>query len=147
MLAGGGTVAVDDPQPTVRDDSGRPVERQPLRAVMGLTAIDPAARVLDATAETVHLRTRDPHEALAELFTAGRRHVFLEGGPTVAAAFLRAGLVDEVVAYLAPALLGAGPAAVGDLGIATMGDALRLDPVEVTTVGEDVRVVLRPRRP
>ena len=114
---------------------------------MGRTAIDPAARVLDAAAETVHLRTRDPHVALADLFARGRRHVFLEGGPTVASAFVRAGLVDEVAAYLAPVLLGAGPAAVGDLGNATIGDALRLEPVEVTTVGEDVRVVLRPRRP
>ena len=49
--------------------------------------------------------------------TARSSTVWLEGGPTLAAAFLRAGLVDEVVAYLAPALLGSGPAAVGDLGI------------------------------
>ena len=147
VLAGARTVAVDDPQLTVRDDAGLPLDLQPLRAVMGLTAIDPAARVLDATAETVHLRTRDPHEALAELFAAGRRHVFLEGGPTVAAAFLRAGLVDEVVAYLAPALLGAGPAAVGDLGVGTIADAVRLETACVDVVGDDVRVVLRPRRP
>ena len=56
-----------------------------------------------------------------------RQHVFLEGGPTLAAAFLRAGLVDEVVAYVAPMLLGAGRSAVGDLGITTIADALRLD--------------------
>ena len=61
----------------------------------------------------VHLRTRDPHEALAELYARDRQHVFLEGGPTLAAAFLRAGLVDEVVAYVAPMLLGAGRSAVG----------------------------------
>jgi diaminohydroxyphosphoribosylaminopyrimidine deaminase/5-amino-6-(5-phosphoribosylamino)uracil reductase len=59
----------------------------------------------------------------------------------VAAAFLAAGLVDEVVAYLAPALLGAGAAAVGDLGIQTIGEALRLVPREVTTIGEDIKVV------
>ena len=39
-------------------------------------------------AETLRLRTRDPREALATLFDLGRRHVFLEGGPTLAAAFL-----------------------------------------------------------
>jgi crotonobetainyl-CoA:carnitine CoA-transferase CaiB-like acyl-CoA transferase len=56
----------------------------------------------------VLLRTRDPHAALAELRARDRQHVFLEGGPTLAAAFLRAGLVDEIVAYVAPLLLGAG---------------------------------------
>ena len=58
--------------------------------------------------------------------------VLLEGGPTLAAAFLRAGLVDRVVGYVAPALLGAGPAAVGDLGAGTIGDALRLRLDDVT---------------
>jgi len=67
----------------------------------GLRDLDPSWRVLDDTAETVHLRTRRPREALGALFEVGRRHVFLEGGPTLAAAFLRAGLVDAVVAYLA----------------------------------------------
>ena len=52
--------------------------------------------------------------------------MFLEGGPTLAAAFLRAGLVDEVVAYVAPMLLGAGRVAVADLGITTIADALQL---------------------
>ena len=57
------------------------------------------------------------------LFARDRQHVFLEGGPTLAAAFLSAGLVDEVVAYVAPMLLGAGTSAVGDLGITTIADA------------------------
>ena len=104
--------------------------------------------MLDAEAETVQLRTRDPREALAELFALGRRHVLLgEGGPALAAAFVRAGLVDEVVASVAPVLLGAGPAAVGDLGIGTVADALRLEPTDVATLRQDVRVVLRPSRP
>ena len=77
-------------------------------------------------AETVHLRTRDPQEALAELFARDRQHVFLEGGPTLAAAFLEAGLVDEIVTYVAPMLLGAGRNAVADLGIDTIADARAL---------------------
>ena len=47
----------------------------------------------------------------------------------LAGAFWRAGLVDEVLAYLAPTLLGAGPCAVGDLGITTIDDAVRLVPL------------------
>ncbi len=153
VLAGTETVAIDDPQLTVRDERGEPTGRQPLRAVMGLPDIDPARRVLDDAAETIHLRTRDPHEALARLFEAGRRHVLLEGGPTLAAAFLRAGLVDEIVAYVAPVLLGAGRAPVGDLGIGTIADALRFEVAEIATIEGDrdeqpnVRMTLRPSRP
>ncbi|MBC2959820.1 bifunctional diaminohydroxyphosphoribosylaminopyrimidine deaminase/5-amino-6-(5-phosphoribosylamino)uracil reductase RibD [Nocardioides deserti] len=138
MLVGTGTVAVDDPALTVRDEHDVPLPDQPLRAVMGLRDLDPGRRVLDDHAETVLLRTRDPHEALAALRARDRQHVFLEGGPTLAAAFLRAGLVDEVVAYVAPMFLGAGLGAVADLGITTIADAFRptvtdvavLDPVE-----------------
>jgi diaminohydroxyphosphoribosylaminopyrimidine deaminase/5-amino-6-(5-phosphoribosylamino)uracil reductase len=125
MLVGTGTIAVDDPLLTVRDEHDAPLPDQPLRAVMGERDLDPGRRVLNGDAETVHLRTRDPHAALAELFARDRQHVFLEGGPTLAAAFLRAGLVDEIVAYVAPFLLGAGRSAVADLGITTIAGAFR----------------------
>src|SRR3954452_12791805 len=124
MLVGTGTVEVDDPLLTVRDEHDRPVQRQPLRVVMGERDLAPDRRVFDDTAESVHLRTRDPEKALAELYARDRQHVFLEGGPTLAAAFLGAGLVDEIVVYVAPVLLGAGTPAVADLGITTIGDAL-----------------------
>ncbi|WP_194288718.1 dihydrofolate reductase family protein, partial [Ornithinicoccus halotolerans] len=55
-------------------------------------------------------------------------------------------LVDELVAYLAPALLGTGPAAVTDLGITTIADIARLELVGVDRVGPDVKVTARPRR-
>ncbi|WP_227466688.1 bifunctional diaminohydroxyphosphoribosylaminopyrimidine deaminase/5-amino-6-(5-phosphoribosylamino)uracil reductase RibD [Nocardioides dongkuii] len=150
MLVGTGTVAVDDPRLTVRDEHDVPLPQQPLRAVMGERDLAADRRVLDGAAETVHLRTRDPHAALAALFARDRRHVFLEGGPTLAAAFLRAGLVDEIVAYVAPALLGAGLPAVGDLGITTVADAFRPRVTDVTVLppldGEqpDVRLTLAP---
>jgi diaminohydroxyphosphoribosylaminopyrimidine deaminase/5-amino-6-(5-phosphoribosylamino)uracil reductase len=134
MLVGTRTVEIDDPRLTVRDEHDRPLARQPLRAVMGERDLDPGRRVLDDEAETVHLRTRDPHAALAELFARDRQHVFLEGGPTLAAAFLRAGLVDEIVVYVAPLLLGAGTSAVADLGITTIADALRPRVTDVTVL-------------
>jgi diaminohydroxyphosphoribosylaminopyrimidine deaminase / 5-amino-6-(5-phosphoribosylamino)uracil reductase len=152
ILVGSGTVLLDDPQLTVRDedDVDLPRERQLLRVVMGHRPVPPDARVLDGAAETLVLATRDPHEVLAALFDRGRRHVLLEGGPTVAAAFLQAGLVDDVVAYVAPMLLGAGRSAVGDLGVTTMADARHLDLVDVTTLGTgpdtNVRLRLVPRK-
>ena len=145
ILVGTGTVLVDDPQLTVRDADDRtlPRERQLLRAVMGLRDVPAGRRVLDDAAETVLLRTRDPHEALAALRERDRQHVFLEGGPTLAGAFLRAGLVDEVVTYLAPMLLGAGRSAVGDLGIESIADALHLDVTDVTVLGDGPDLNLR----
>src|SRR6478609_7452258 len=86
MLVGTGTVEVDDPELTVRDEVDEPVAHQPLRAVMGLRDLAPDRRILNDRAETVHLRTRDPREALDTLFAMDRQHVFLEGGPTVAGA-------------------------------------------------------------
>jgi diaminohydroxyphosphoribosylaminopyrimidine deaminase/5-amino-6-(5-phosphoribosylamino)uracil reductase len=77
---------------------------------------------------------------MATLWNKGVRDVWLEGGPTLASAFLRAGLVDEVYAYLAPALLGAGRAAVGDLGITSMDAIRRLDIGDVRRVGADLRI-------
>lgn len=134
VLAGTGTVLADDPLLTVRDDAGRAVRHQPLRAVMGLRELPGSARVLGDDAPTVLLATRDPHEALARLHADGRRHVFLEGGPTLGAAFLTAGLVDELVAYVAPVLLGGGTPAVADLGIDTIAAALRPRVLDVAVI-------------
>ena len=107
---------------------------------MGRRPIPESARVMDLAAPTLQLATHDPAEALKALAEQEIHHVWLEGGPTVAAAFLGAGLVDEVIAYLAPALLGSGAAAVGDLGIQTIDQALRLTTREVTTIGPDIRI-------
>jgi diaminohydroxyphosphoribosylaminopyrimidine deaminase/5-amino-6-(5-phosphoribosylamino)uracil reductase len=150
ILVGTNTVAVDNPRLTVRDADDQPLPRQPLRVVMGERALDRAHRVFGPDAETLHVHTRDPEAVLADLFARDRQHVFLEGGPTLAAAFLRAGLVDEVVAYVAPMLLGSGRHAVGDLGIPTISAALHLTVTDVTVLepaasgdDTDVRITMR----
>ncbi len=145
VVVGTGTVLADDPWLTVRPPDGEPVADQPLRVVVGLRDVPPDARVRDAPGRLLHLRTRDPAEVLGALWDEGVRDCWLEGGPALAAAFLSAGLVDEVYAYVAPALLGAGPQAVGDLGIMTITDIARLDLADVTTVGPDIRIHARPR--
>ncbi len=143
MLVGTGTVEADDPELTVRDEYDELLVHQPLRAVMGVRDLDPGRRVFNDRAETIRLDTHDPRIALDRLHALDRRHVFLEGGPDLAAAFVRAALVDEVVAYVAPALLGAGTSAVGDLGITTIADALRLRITDVTTVGTGAEANVR----
>lgn len=142
ILVGTGTVLADNPRLTTRFADGTLRPRQPLRVVMGLRDIPAASRILDDAAPTRIVATRDPHAVLADLWNEGIRHVFLEGGPTVGAAFLKAGLVDEIIVYLAPALLGAGRPIIGDLGIATISDIARFDLADVTVIGDDIRIHL-----
>ena len=156
VLVGVGTVLADDPHLTVRTPDGAPAGPQPLRVVADSEGRTPAdARVRDDAAPTWVATAGevgrgldgrlDLGALLKELLARGCQDVLVEGGPTLAAGLLRAGLVDRVVGYLAPALLGAGPAALADLGVATIGDALRLEPDDVRAVGPDVRVSARIR--
>jgi diaminohydroxyphosphoribosylaminopyrimidine deaminase/5-amino-6-(5-phosphoribosylamino)uracil reductase len=147
VVVGSGTALADDPQLTVRDAEGRNADRQPLRVVLDRRDRLPAtARVLDDAAETLVSRAATPADLLAELFARDVRRVLLEGGPTLAAAFLRDRLVDEVVVHLAPTLLGAGPSLVGDLGIPGIGSALSFSVAGLTPLGGDVEIRLHPTR-
>ncbi|MFF8954924.1 bifunctional diaminohydroxyphosphoribosylaminopyrimidine deaminase/5-amino-6-(5-phosphoribosylamino)uracil reductase RibD [Streptomyces sp. NPDC014894] len=164
VVVGSGTLAADDPHLAVRGVDGA---SQPLRVVLDTHAvIRPDARVLDDAAptliavgehadtarlpgvETVRLpageRGLSVHALLDELHGRGVRSVLLEGGPTLAGAFVAAGAVDQVVAYLAPVLLGAGPAALGDAGISTIGEAFRLETTDTVRIGPDLRITAVP---
>ncbi|MCE1179752.1 MAG: bifunctional diaminohydroxyphosphoribosylaminopyrimidine deaminase/5-amino-6-(5-phosphoribosylamino)uracil reductase RibD [Micrococcales bacterium] len=139
VIVGTGTALSDAPRLTVRlADYAGP---QPVRVVVGgrhtpdLPA-EPAVPVL-------RIPSHDRDEVLRALGEKGIHRVMLEGGPTLAAAFLRAGAVDEVLAYVAPALLGAGRSAVDDLGITTIDEAMRFGVHEIAQVGDDVRFRLR----
>ncbi|BBJ39550.1 riboflavin biosynthesis protein RibD [Streptomyces antimycoticus] len=170
VVVGSGTLRADDPHLSVRDREGA---TQPLRVVVdtgatikrGARVLDDAAPTLLAVAEdasTAHLPRRPGVETvrlpradgglaipalLAALHERGVRSVLLEGGPTLAGAFLAAGAVDKVVGYLAPVLLGAGPAALADAGITTIAQALRLETADVTRLGPDLRVTAVPVAP
>lgn len=147
VVVGTGTVRADDPALTVRDV---PHDGQPLRVVLGRSDIPSSAKIFDDAAETLVILTHDPAKALEQLHERGIRHVLLEGGPTLAAAFLAAGLVDEIHAYLAPVLLGAGANLLGDLAIGTIADAQRWHLDDVARFGDDVRLIMSrtsPNRP
>jgi diaminohydroxyphosphoribosylaminopyrimidine deaminase/5-amino-6-(5-phosphoribosylamino)uracil reductase len=171
VLVGIGTVLADDTLLTVRD---WPTERQPLRVVVdGAARTPPSSRILDASARTLVAVGEDADERrLVALVAAGaevvrlprragridlgallaalyERDVLLllvEGGMTLAASFVRDRLVDRVVGYHAPLLLGSGPPVLGDVGIGTLPAAARLWLESVTPVGEDVRIVAKLER-
>jgi len=137
MVVGTGTVLADDPELSARP-AGVSEPHQPLRVVVGHTPT-PHARVWrDGNALAV--ASHDPHAVLAELARREVRTVLLEGGAVLESAFLRHGLVDEIHAYVAPALLGDGAQAVGGLGIATMAQALRATKAHASPLGMDTLI-------
>jgi diaminohydroxyphosphoribosylaminopyrimidine deaminase/5-amino-6-(5-phosphoribosylamino)uracil reductase len=142
IVVGTGTVFVDDPTLTARLPDGSLAERQPLRVVVGQREISSEARVLNDDSRTMVIRTRDPHEVVQAM--ADRTDVLVEGGPTLAGAFLRAGVIDRIVAYVAPILLGGPITAVDDVGVLSMAHAQRWTFDGVERVGPDVRLSLIP---
>lgn len=140
IIVGTGTVLTDDPQLSARP-GGVLADQQPLRVVLGRRPT-PGAQVWRDD-HSLALEHRDPHAALATLWQREVRSVIVEGGATVVTAFLTAGLVDEVNVYVAPALLGQGTRAVGDLGIGTMADVLRGEHVEALPLGIDTLISAR----
>lgn len=140
IVTGTGTVLADDPQLTVRDV---PSPTTPVRVVVGRRPVPPNAHVLDDAAPTLVMPTHDPAEVLEALAGRGVVHVMVESGPTLATAWIRAGVVDELVVYVAAALLGDGRPAFGSLGVRTIGEAMRMDLRDVTRLGPDVRLTSR----
>ena len=142
IVVGTGTVFADNPSLTARLPDGTPAARQPLRVVVGQREIPPDSVVLSQDSPTLLLRTRDPREVLRVL--ADRTDVLLEGGPTLAGAFLRAGAVHRILAYVAPMLLGGPVTAVDDVGVATIAAALRWRYDGVEQIGPDLLLSLIP---
>ncbi|MDY6870299.1 MAG: bifunctional diaminohydroxyphosphoribosylaminopyrimidine deaminase/5-amino-6-(5-phosphoribosylamino)uracil reductase RibD [Actinomycetota bacterium] len=142
IVVGTGTVLVDDPVLTARLPDGSLAERQPLRVVVGKREISSDSRVLNDDSRTMVIRTRDPQEVLRAL--SERTDIILEGGPTLAGAFLRAGVIDRIVAYVAPILLGGPVTAVDDVGVLSIAHAQRWRFDGITPIGPDVLLSLVP---
>jgi diaminohydroxyphosphoribosylaminopyrimidine deaminase/5-amino-6-(5-phosphoribosylamino)uracil reductase len=167
LLTGSGTVLADDPQLTVRMADGAAFV-PPLRVVLdpGLATVA-RGRVREGDAPTLYLHAGnakpprlagidrvavpstgnalDLDAVLRLLATRGINEVQLEAGATLAGAFLHAGLVDEMLVYMAPILLGAHarPLFAG-LGIADMAQRMQMRVEEMVQVGEDLRMRLYP---
>ncbi|WP_253259652.1 bifunctional diaminohydroxyphosphoribosylaminopyrimidine deaminase/5-amino-6-(5-phosphoribosylamino)uracil reductase RibD [Subtercola boreus] len=147
ILVGTGTMLADDPELTARRSDGSLLPHQPAPVVIGARTV-PAGSALARHPEPLrHYDTHDLPAVLDDLYDQGVRSVFVEGGPTLASAFVRAGLVDEFVVYLAPVLVGGPGLALGDLGVPSLPDARRLVIDSVDPVGADVRIVARPAPP
>jgi diaminohydroxyphosphoribosylaminopyrimidine deaminase/5-amino-6-(5-phosphoribosylamino)uracil reductase len=138
ILVGTATVIADDPELTARKPDGSLYEHQPLRVIIGERELPIDARVFNDDAQTLQLRTHSLHGILEALWQEGIKHVWVEGGPTVASHFVRLGLVDEFLIYLAPLLLGGDRTAIRDIGIENITAAKQLEFVEVKHLGNDI---------
>src|ERR1700761_7693824 len=142
IVVGTGTVLADDPTLTARLTDGSLADRQPLRVVVGKREIPSEAKVLNDDSRTMVIQTREPAEVLQAL--TDRTDVLLEGGPTLAGAFLRAGMIDRILAYVAPILLGGPSSAVDHVGVLTLASAQRWRYDGEQRIGPDLRLSLVP---
>ncbi|HEY8412466.1 MAG TPA: bifunctional diaminohydroxyphosphoribosylaminopyrimidine deaminase/5-amino-6-(5-phosphoribosylamino)uracil reductase RibD, partial [Pyrinomonadaceae bacterium] len=168
ILVGAGTIAKDDPLLT--DRSGLPRRRPLVRVVLNdKVRLSPASKLATTTSEApvvlfgrmsgrdvtdsrgdltdkrVEIVSSDPSDLWSVLGELGRRSiqsVLVEGGPTVAGAFIDAGLVNKATFFIAPKIIGGStaPGAVGGSGVERMSDALELERIEVTQRGRDLEV-------
>ena len=107
ILVGGETGRADAPQLTVRLPGLE--ARSPARAILTRGGVEPGWMALSAPGEVLGL--------------AGVQYLLVEGGAQTAAAFLKAGLVDRLLLYRAPILIGGGRACLGDIGLGRLADA------------------------
>ncbi len=122
VAVGMGTVRADAP---LLDARGVDARRQPRRLAFGRGPLPEGSEL--------ELRSGPLEEELRSLAAEGVQTLLLEGGPSLATAFLGAGLVDKVLLFVAPRLSGTGPAWLGELAA-----PLELRRFEARPVGEDV---------
>ena len=131
VAVGMGTVRADNPRLDARDVDAA---RQPRRLAFGRGPLPDGS--------SLELRTGLLQDELQALAEEGVQSLLLEGGPTLATAFLEQGLVDKFLLFVAPRLSGSGPALLGELS-----QPLTLTRVDTQRLGEDVLVSAYVREP
>jgi diaminohydroxyphosphoribosylaminopyrimidine deaminase/5-amino-6-(5-phosphoribosylamino)uracil reductase len=131
VAVGIGTVRADNPKLTAREVDA---ERQPRRLAFGGGPLPPGSEL--------ELRTGALEEELGRLAEEGVQSLLLEGGPTLATAFLEAGLVDKLMVFVAPTLAGKGPRWLG-----VLPEPIALLRPSAEQVGDDVLVTAYLRSP
>ena len=137
VLVGTNTVIVDNPALTARDGSGALLASQPLRVVAGKRSLPTNLRIFDPTSpgNAIQIPEHEPARILGALHVLQVQQVLVEGGPTVTSAFLEAGLVDEILWFVAPQVLGAGPVA-----LLALPSPLAITVTGVELIGHDVLI-------
>lgn len=146
IVVGTGTVLADNPSLTARTPEGDLHDHQPVPVIIGKRNVPGDAQVHQHPLEPLIIGHNDLHAALSEMFDNGIRSIFVEGGPTLASAFIASGLVDRLYIYLAPVLLGGDKVALGDLGVSTLTERIDLSISSVENLGNDIFITAKPTR-
>jgi diaminohydroxyphosphoribosylaminopyrimidine deaminase/5-amino-6-(5-phosphoribosylamino)uracil reductase len=134
VVVGTGTALADDPRLTSRHPDGSDTARQPVPVVIGRRDLHEGSH-LAGREDLLHYRPGAPvapqprflHDVMTDLRARGHQDVLIEGGPGLVGSFIRAGLVDRLLVFTAPVLLGAGTPGVR-LPATGLGAALHLRP-------------------
>jgi diaminohydroxyphosphoribosylaminopyrimidine deaminase/5-amino-6-(5-phosphoribosylamino)uracil reductase len=139
VLIGTGTALADNPSLTphlIQDD------RRPMRYIMGLRTLPSESHLFSDGGRTRIITSRNFEDLLADLKIENITQVLVEAGATLGTALMKEGLVDEMVFYQAPTILGSGTRAIGDLGITTLLGGLKWQFSSMERVGPDIKVLL-----
>jgi diaminohydroxyphosphoribosylaminopyrimidine deaminase/5-amino-6-(5-phosphoribosylamino)uracil reductase len=145
ILVGTNTVITDDPHLIPRGDFPG-FTANPLRVVCGEQQLPPTSKVFDEAATTLLVKTKNLITLVDELNKVNVNHVLVEAGPTLATAMLNQGLMDEIVMYQAPALLGQGKSFVADFGANSIDQKMVLDHISSEVIDGDIKSIYVVRR-
>ena len=138
ILTGTGTVLVDNPKLNVRYPRKIRQNHQPLRFVAGDREVPSNYFVHDGSPAAIFVAKKAPELILEELFKYEVRTVLLESGPTLMTEFMQKDLIDEIVIYLAPSLIGQGRAIFDEMIHPVLNRTYNITSVEL--VGRDLRI-------
>lgn len=138
------TVLRDNPDLTPRfsGEDGSRREKNPVRIVMGERNIPEGSKINNDRAETRFVHSRSFEDLLNAAKNEGWNQVLIEAGARFNSALLEAEIVDEVILYQAPALLGQGKSFAEELSIATLSEKIEMSFGEISRVGRDLRIQL-----
>jgi len=168
IMVGAGTVRADDPTLNVRMVEGKDPTKVVLDSQLSLNknakifggaplilvanenvSADRVRPYIDAGALVWQVGCGDDgrldlETVMMRLHEHGLNSLLIEGGSQVAASALKAQIVDRVVVFLAPKILGGGLPSVGVLGFEKIADAIQLDDILIEQIGNDVMYSARP---
>ena len=138
ILVGTNTVVVDNPHLIPRGDFNG-FTHNPIRVICGEQELPKDSKVFDDAARTVVVNSKDLNQLVAKLTELELNQVFVEAGPTLASAMIKASLIDEVIIYQAPTLLGAGKTFYINELNSSITDQLRLEHISTQVLAGDLK--------